>query len=260
MKQQYNAITPTTIVPVPPKEVQYLTVTYLVDDTLQCQIVSNPSNIKAIKIDGGRTKFWDISQNPTLTFDSPGEHIIEFILQDKTTISAGMFYNISDIVDIQIPKEITSIDSGNFVGLSIKSLILPETLTSFVYNFSNLLELEYLEINSPCTINSSFCGSSWFPKLKVIKIGKTAKLGGGCFCKLNKLDQVYIDGEVTSGGNLVGTNIKELIIGDNFKGSTVGGNFNGGYIDEVLVKDVKEIFNIMFLSTGGYPKKNRISL
>ena len=249
---EYRTITPTTIVPTTP-EIQYLTVTYLVsEDNLTIPIVANPSGIKSIIIDGGKKQIWKIPESMIQTFTTPGEHTIQFILEDDTALTSGMFNNITSVVDIQFPESITTIPEGSLYNTHIKSLIIPEGVT---WNHDYFPDLEHLEVYGTLP-GGAFSGNS---KLKTVIVGKTGVLQGGCLAGQKTLDKVYIDGQFTSGGNFSSTTyIKELVFGENFRGSNIGGNFGGAIIDSVIVNTTQEAFDIYQVGTGANPRKIEI--
>lgn len=249
---EYRTITPTTIVPTTP-EIKYLTVTYLVSEgNLTIPITINPTGIKSIIIDGGKKQTWKIPQSATQTFTTSGEHTIQFILEDDTTLTSGMFNNITSIVDIQFPESITTIPEGSLYNTKIKSLVIPEGV---VWNHDSFPDLEHLEVYGTLP-GGAFGGNS---KLKTVIIGKTGVLQGECLGGQKTLDKVYIDGQFTSGGNFGSTTyIKELIFGENFRGSNTTGNFSGTVIDSVIVNTTQEAFDIHFLGTGANPRRIEI--
>lgn len=246
---EYRTITPTTIVPITP-EIKYLTVTYLVNEgNLTIPIINNPAGIRSIIIDGGKKQIWKTPQSMTQTFTTPGEHTIQFILEDDTALTSGMFYYITSIIDIQLPKSITTIPEGSLSNTHIRSLIIPEGVT---WNHNYLPDLEHLEVYG--TLPSGALSEN--SKLKTVIIGKTGILQGGCLTGSKTLDKVYIDGQFTGGGNFNGTTyIKELIFGENFRGSNILGNFGGVTIDSVIVNTTQEVFDIYQVGCGAYPKR-----
>lgn len=259
MKQQYNAITPTVVIPIPEEKQQYLKVTYLVDDSLQCQIVSNPDNILAIKIDGGEEIPWVTPDSMIQIFKTPGEHTVEFILKTNTMMGGMLNGDSSPITNIEFPEVEFNIAAGSISMVDIKSLVIPETVENFTSISTPLLNLETLEVN--CKYwngDGGFNGSYNFPKLKTIKIGKNCQCNcSGSSLQSLQLDYVYIDGTLNSSGGLFGgTNIKTLVLGDNYKNLQPNSSiFNGCNIDLVKILDVKDIFDIYLFGKGAYPRK-----
>lgn len=235
MKQQYNAITPTVVIPIPEKQ-QYLKVTYLIDDSLQCPIVTNPMGIKSIRIDGGKWKTFNPSTDINQTFPFSGEHTVEFMLTDETTIQQGMFSSCTNIVNIEIPDTIKTIGDG-FISNNhqLKSIVIPASVTNNVY-IAGSPSLEHIEIYGKIS-SESFNGCS---NLKSVKIGKNVILNG-------VLNGITLTGDLEID---TGCTIQNSFSGLRFpnrgnitikKGCTINNSFNGItnystlYIDGVTV-------------------------
>ena len=69
------------------------------------------------------------------TFPSTGEHTLEFVLKDKTTIGDSAFSDCSGLTSIDIPDSVTSFGGGAFSNCrGLTSIVIPDSVTSIGYN------------------------------------------------------------------------------------------------------------------------------
>ena len=65
------------------------------------------------------------------TFNTVGKHVVEFVLDDPTTMGDSTFYGCTELASVVIPNSVTSINNGTFDGCtSLTSITIPDSVTT----------------------------------------------------------------------------------------------------------------------------------
>lgn len=151
---------------------------YNVTDTSNSTKLCNSSSINefsAIEIDGVEKEVMT-----EYTFDTIGEHTVEFILVDPTSMGDGTFTSCTSLTSINIPIGITSIGNYAFAGCSnLTSIFIPDNVT-------NINDSAFIQCSSLTNI--------------VIPDSVTS-IGGSVFQGCNSLTSCTIGSGVTSIGD-----------------------------------------------------------
>lgn len=160
---------------------------YNVTDTSNSTKLCNSSSINefsAIEIDGVEKEVMT-----EYTFDTTGEHTVEFILVDPTSMGDGTFTSCTSLTSINIPIGITSIGNYAFAGCSnLTSIFIPDNVTN---------------INDGAFIQCSSLTNIVIPD-------SVTSIGGSVFQGCNSLTSVTIGNSVTNIGNNVFYNCTSL--------------------------------------------------
>lgn len=101
------------------------------------------SNIVSMIVDGV-----EMDADNYYQFDTVGLHTVEFILDDKTKMPKDIFYYTYELVSVEVPESITSID-GMFIFLDGVS----ENLSTIVFNSKNAPTPEHLYLRQGSSVN-----------------------------------------------------------------------------------------------------------
>lgn len=101
------------------------------------------SNIVSMIVDGVET---DVDMY--YQFNTIGLHTVEFILDDKTKMPQHVFYDVRELVSVEVPESITIID-GTFIFLSNIS----ENLSTIVFNGKIAPSPEQLYLQRGSSVN-----------------------------------------------------------------------------------------------------------
>lgn len=148
-------------------ETRVVTKYYVYDTSDPTQLFSEGSEneFSAIEIDGVEQP----SVVSEYTFDTVGEHTVKYTLTDPTSIGA-VFYNRSDLISIDIPDNVTSIDDYAFDQSGLESCTIGSGVTSLGEStFTNIHSLESFTImaTTPPSANSIFGGEMSTPTIYV---------------------------------------------------------------------------------------------
>lgn len=133
------------------------------------------------------------------TFDTTGEHIIKYTLNDPTTISQSLFSYCQDLTSMVIPDTITNIESSSFyncnklININIPSNVINIGDNTFQY-CSNLVSI--ILPNGITSINNAvFDGCS---KLTSVNIPiNVTNIGTAAFRSCSSLTNITIPNNVT---------------------------------------------------------------
>lgn len=142
----------------PPKlDEKKVVVTYNITDTTSpTTIIYRKDNVLYCYIDGV------YQETPySYQFDTIGEHIVEYVLNDETLIAERIFYNCKTLNSIELPDSITKIDSMAFMFCSgLTSITIPENVTSMgeevFYSCSGLTSITTKAETAPQVIYNTF--------------------------------------------------------------------------------------------------------
>ena len=100
--------------------------TYNVTDiTNSTQLYNQPTKFALMEVDG---ILLDSATN--YTFNTIGNHVVEFVLDDPTTINNGTFNGCTSLTSITIPDSVTTIGDGAFQNCtSLTSIMIPDYVT-----------------------------------------------------------------------------------------------------------------------------------
>lgn len=101
------------------------------------------SNIVSMIVDGVEMDAYNYYQ-----FDTVGLHTVEFILDDKTKMPKDIFYQTYELVSVEVPESITSID-----GMFIYLYSVSENLSTIVFNSKNAPTPEHLYLRQGSSVN-----------------------------------------------------------------------------------------------------------
>lgn len=87
---------------------------------------STTNGIDEIEIDG----VVQPTTKNTYLFETTGEHIVKYTLSDPTTIIAYTFAACPEMINVTIPKSVTSIGGYAFVRHGIRNIEIPDNITS----------------------------------------------------------------------------------------------------------------------------------
>lgn len=130
------------------------------DTSTPINILSSTSSIKEIEIDG----VVQSSISTTYTFDTTGEHIVKYTLWDTTTVPSSFVSNCTDLIDVYIPSNITTISTSSFENTGLKKITIQKNITNINSNaFKNCSNLKtvIMESTTPPTLQTNvFSGNS----------------------------------------------------------------------------------------------------
>ena len=85
---------------------------------------------------------------------SEGLHTVEFYLKDETTVKSGVFGDIRNIVEANIPEGVTTLEEWSFGSSSIEHVTLPSTITTIENGaFSDCCNLDSQSVSAITAIN-----------------------------------------------------------------------------------------------------------
>ena len=205
------------------------------------------STLEPTKICNSTSSFSDILYNGVsiglvteYTFPSTGEHTLEFVLKDKTTIGEDAFFVCSGLTSIEIPDSVTTIGNYAFSGCdSLTNVVIPDSVqtignsafesceglqevtigsgvTNFGdYAFSMCKGLTSLTLGSGLTTIGNGAFSHCYSLTNVVIPDSVITIGNGAFYQCTSLPSVEIPNSVTSIGNSafsVCGKLKDIII------------------------------------------------
>lgn len=122
-----------------------------------------------------------------------------------TKIGVGAFENCKALTDLKIPDTVTVIQKEAFDGVCLKSLIIPDSVTTFECTFGKCKNLEYLRLpNSLTEISNELFhadnteNSDILPLKSVNLPTALERLGYGAFRRLSALQELIIPDSIVS--------------------------------------------------------------
>lgn len=207
------------------------------------KLLYSDSQITYQSIDGVRQ---DTVQT-TYTFDTIGEHIVKYKINQTYINNNYIFYECPNLVSVIIPETITRINGAIFYSCSnLTNVVLPKTLTFIgerVFDYCSKLTtisipngvtviekcfiesgLIYIDLpNSVTTLNGTFQNATKLKRVNSNVDGEcnipdsVTTIGYGTFDQCKSLTSIYIPNSVTSIGNGAFSgnhnNLKQITIG-----------------------------------------------
>lgn len=122
-----------------------------------------------------------------------------------TKIGVGAFENCKALTELKIPDTVTVIQKEAFDGVCLKSLIIPDSVTTFECTFGKCKNLEYLRLpNSLTEISNELFhadnteNSDILPLKSVNLPTALERLGYGAFRRLSALQELIIPDSIVS--------------------------------------------------------------
>lgn len=146
------------------------------------------------------------------TFSTTGEHKVQYILKDNTTIGYNAFFECTSLTSIEIPNSVTSIGNSVFYSCtSLTSVTIPSSVTSIVdYAFWNCSSLTSIELPSSLTSISMGIFRSCSSLTSVTIPNSVTSIGYESFRGCSSLTSVEIPNSVTSIYSFAFYNCKSL--------------------------------------------------
>ncbi len=133
------------------------------------------------------------------------EYVKKIVIPDGVEyIGEGAFYKCTNLERIDLPDGITSIEDGTFCMSGIKSITLPNNLTTIhSAAFADCDRLESISLPESVTVfdDNAFASSE---KLKIVKMPKKVKtIGSSVFVGCSSLESIQMPESVETFGNYV---------------------------------------------------------
>ena len=180
------------------KEIRLICTYNVTDTTNSTKVCENFSNFASMEVDGILLD----SVTAEYTFDTVGEHTVEFTLKD-TSIGNSAFYYCQGLTSVVIPDYVTSIGTSAFDSCyGLTSINIPDSVTSIGESaFYNCTGLTSITIpNSVTSIgDKAFQGCIGLTSLTIGSGVKT--IGNFAFGDCSRLTSINIPDSVTSIGN-----------------------------------------------------------
>ena len=171
--------------------------------TSPTSLITNPTLLSKIEIDGVEYTGNDIFSHYNHTFSTTGIHIVKYTLTDGTTsIYGGSFSNNPNMISITIPDSITTIGGGTFSSCSgLTSITIPNSVTTIGQSaFDTCSALTSIVIPNSVTTIGDEAFRNCSSLTSVIIPDSVTSIGGGAFSGCSGLTSITIPNSVTSIG------------------------------------------------------------